>query len=119
PGTRTTLPRIPPTAAIETESGRQKHSRFQIRRFRTRRVRATPIDQSANRGVGLRLWRGGRVLKQCERDPMGKAIPLRSRIVARGNIRGDRFAGTESVPPAKWPSSSRVADLQRTLPPPH
>ncbi len=56
PGARTTLPRMPAITPVETESGRQKHPRLQIRRFRTRRVRATSIDQGADRSVGSRLW---------------------------------------------------------------
>src|SRR6266576_1817364 len=109
---------MPAITPVETESGGQKHLRLQIRRFRTLRVRATSIDQSANLSIGLRLWRGARVYNQCESGFRANAILLRSRVVARGNFRRDRFAGTEGIPPAKWPSSSRVAHLEWTLRPP-
>ena len=54
----------------------------------------------------------------CEGFSWGSNIVLRNRIIARGNFRGDRFAGTEGVPSAKWPSGSRVAHLQWALWPP-
>src|SRR5215831_6982895 len=67
---------------------------------------------------GVRLWRGARVLKEYEGDLRANAIFLRGRVVARGNFRGNRFAGTEGVSPAKWPSCARVAYLEWTLWPP-
>src|SRR5262245_42764326 len=48
----------------------------------------------------------------------GDAILLHKRVVARGNFRGDRFAGATGISAAKWPSSSRLAYLEWTLRPP-
>src|SRR5215472_8172418 len=48
---RTVNSRMPPVAADELESERQKHSRLQIRRLRARRLQPAPINQSPDRGV--------------------------------------------------------------------
>src|SRR5437870_2757323 len=58
-GTRTAHSRLSTFAADEIESSGQRHSRFQIRRFRAHRLRPAPVHQSANRG--LRLFPAARV----------------------------------------------------------
>src|SRR5215831_12889753 len=59
-----------------------------------------------------------RGLTQYENCPGVDDILLRSRFIARRDIRGNRLAGTDGLPAAKRTSSFGVAGFQRTLRPP-
>ena len=48
---RATFPRMPAIASHQIEPRGQKHPWLQIRRFPTRRLRSTPVDQSAHCGL--------------------------------------------------------------------